>query len=96
MNSMPIFLNRDPQKVVGSIFLSQELLDIYLLDIYSETPYLVINPIVESTVDIPFRIIGFSINPPPIEPPHKPKKRGRPKKALMENEDSSEKKGKHG
>jgi len=88
---MPIFLNRDPQKVVGSIFLSQEL-----LDIYSETPYLVINPIAESTVDIPFRVIGFSINPPPIEPPHKPKKRGRPKKALMENEDSSEKKGKHG
>lgn len=63
MIELPILINRDYKQVVGSV-----IIDETLADIYNETNYLVLNPVVINLADGDEEIVAFSIHPKVFEP----------------------------
>ena len=71
MANLPILFNGDFKQVVGSVELSDEL-----LDVYTKSRHLVINPVIRTPmVGMSPEVVAFSIYPMPPEPEKKRKKR---------------------
>lgn len=77
MVNLPILFNGDYQQVVGSISLSDELLEVYSK---SDRNHLMINPMMHKQPGKDQEVVAFCVYPMPYEPKPEKKKRGRTKK----------------